>query len=93
MVPMPHVDRRERNQHPSVMRDQSLQVSIPSGNLEVVVTGEALEVLRDSGNPFQDGVSLVRHYRSFIAEIAMEKFHESGARSHSVVICASDVSD
>jgi len=63
----------------------------PLGDLEVIVTGAALEVLRGSGYVFQDGGSLIRHYRSFIAEVALEKYQESEERSQIVVLNASDV--
>lgn len=71
------------------MRDQSLSVPMPSGEIEVIVTGEALEVLRD-GQPFQDDASLIRHYRSFLAEIAKEKLQLSGG-CRPVILTGADV--
>jgi hypothetical protein len=65
---------------------------VPSGELEVFVTGEALEMLRADGHLFQDGSSLVRHYRSFMAEIALEKYQQSEERSQVIVLKAADVS-
>ena len=75
------------------MRDQIVCVTGPSGGLEVIVTGEALEVLRAGGHLFQDGTSLVRHYRSFITEVALEKSLQAGERSRVVVLGATDIAD
>lgn len=52
----------------------------------MVVTGEALDTLREGGGIFQDGASLVRYYRSFIAEIAREKHDESGCIEMRIVL-------
>lgn len=78
---------------PEPMRNQTLWVPTPSGEIEVIVTGEALEVLRAGGHLFQDGISLIRHYRSFIAEVALEKYHQERDRSRAVVVDATDVAD
>lgn len=59
------------------MRYQNLALPTSSGEFQVIVTGEALEVFRD-GQPLQDGVRLIRHYRSFLIGIAMEKLQVSG---------------
>lgn len=66
------------------MRDHNVQVQTADGVLDVLIKGEALEVLRE-GHVFQDGASLVRHYRSVIAEIAREK-HAEGSRSTTQVV-------
>lgn len=73
------------------MRDQTLQVEVAAGMLEVIVTGEALDPLRIGAGVFQDGTSLVRHYRSFIAEIAREKHDENGCLAMRIVLGPADV--
>lgn len=75
------------------MRDQQLLVPTPSGDIEVIVTAEALEVLRGGGLPFQDGASLVRHFRSFLAEIALEKLQLSEGRPEPVILTGADVAE
>jgi hypothetical protein len=59
--------------------------------LQVVVTGEALDTLREGGGIFQDGAGLVRYYCSFIAEIAREKHDESGCIEMRIVLGPADV--
>ena len=73
------------------MRDQIVQVEVPAGMLEVIVTGEALNTLREGADVFQDGGSLVRHYRSFISEIAREKHDEGGCIAMRIVLGQADV--
>lgn len=73
------------------MRDQIVKVEVPAGMLEVIVTGEALDTLREGAGIFQDGTSLARHFRSFIAEIAREKHDESGCIAMRIVLGRADV--
>ena len=74
------------------MRDQIVQVQTRDGSLDVVVKGDALELLRE-GHVFQDGASLMTHYRSVIAEIAREKHAELGRSTMQVVLTGSDFAD
>jgi hypothetical protein len=59
--------------------------------LEVIITGGALDTLRERAGLLQDGTSLVRHYRSFIAEIAREKHEESGCIAMRIVLGPAEV--
>jgi len=75
------------------MRDRTVWVPSPSGELEIVVTGEALSSLRIEGVALQDGASLTRYYRSVIAEIALEKALNSGGLVSKITLSKSDFED
>lgn len=70
------------------MRDQIVRVPVPSGEMEVVVTGEALASLRAEDVALRDGASLAFYFRSLIAEVASEKVAEAkgGGQGHALVI-------
>jgi hypothetical protein len=72
------------------MRDQKVWVSSPSGELEVVVTGEALASLRTESVALHDGASLMHYYRSLIAEIALEKAAEAEEFGSKITLSPSD---
>jgi len=73
-----------------VMRNQTIWVPSPSGELEVVVTGEALASLRTESVALHDGASLARYYRSLIAEIALEKAAESVGSVSTITLSKAD---
>jgi hypothetical protein len=89
---MHHLDKGIESGHSGRMRDQIVRVPTPDGDLSVIVTGDALASLRE-GHVLQDGASLVRHYRSVIAEVAREKFAESGHTKRQIILTGSDFVD
>ena len=72
------------------MRDQTVWVASPWGQLKVVITGEALASLRTENLAFHDGASLVQYYRSLIAEIALEKAAESVGSVSAITLSGAD---
>jgi hypothetical protein len=89
---MHHLDNGVESGHPSRMRNQIVRVPTPDGDLSVIVTGDALASLRE-GHVLQDGASLVQHYRSVIAEVAREKYAESGHTKTRIILTGSDFVD
>ena len=55
------------------LRDEVIEVEGPNGMFPVIVTAGALSALRPYAGAFHDGASIVRLFRSMIAEIAREK--------------------
>ena len=71
------------------MRDEIIRIADGARELQVTIAGEALKLLRE-GRVFRDGPSIVRHYRSLISELALEKFEEDPQGAASVVLTRQD---
>jgi hypothetical protein len=72
------------------MRNVETVIATPEGDLRVRVTAEALERLRPGAGVFNDPASILRTYRSVIAEIAVEKALDASLGSGGMVTIDAD---